>query len=139
MRIEQNSVFMFTFETTGGNLAIPVAGQTREEAAEKLKGMLSKIMQELAMEFPKIAPVPTTISNSEIGISGLTEIAKDRIEGLLAQLGGNNLNESAKSETLKNWTGLDFIPTNYAKIVNELELIASGQKKVEPPKKKGKQ
>lgn len=144
MRIEENRVYMFTFETGEmGNLAIPIRGESREEAATKLQAMFGRMQTELAMEFPKVSPgavelggISTTLEPSLSASEGLSAILEERIDKLLADLGGASLVGKAKAETIKNWTELDYTPENYAAIVKDLELIASGQKEVPPKGKK---
>lgn len=144
MRIEENKVYMFTFETGEmGNLAIPIRGETREDAANKLQAMFGRMQMELAMEFPKVAPGAPQGATGSISMGadlpaaeGLTEILSERIDTLTETLGGKNLQPAAKAETIKNWSDLDYVPENYGKIIQELELIASGQKVVPPKSKK---
>lgn len=144
MRIEENKVYVFTFDTGDhGNLAIPVRGETREAAAQRLQQMFGQMQAELAMEVPRIAagPVqpnqPSTTIAEGAGLEGLSEILVERIDTLMIGLGAAGLTDKAKAETVKNWTELEYSPENYAKIVTELELIASGQKEVPvKPKKK---
>lgn len=140
MRIEENKVYVFSFNTGDhGDLAIPVRGESREAAANRLQNMFSSMQTELAMEFPKVVPGNTSPPQEQPAIpaaEGLQEILLERIDKLLGDLGGSALVGKAKAETIKNWTELDFIPENYSAIVKDLELIASGQKEVPKPKKK---
>lgn len=142
MRIEENKVYMFTFDTGEmGNIAIPIRAESREQAATNLQNMFARMQTELAMEFPKVSvpagelgqgnPVPVTSAE------GLSEILIERIDKLMTDLGGGALATKAKAETIKNWTDLKFSPENYSAIVKELELIVSGQKEV-PVKGKDK-
>lgn len=151
MRIEENRVFLFTFDTGEmGNIAIPVRGESREDAASRLQGMFGRMQTELAMEFPKVSsaaigigatiapgsviPMPDDAVFAPGGIP--TEVLELRIDTLMETLGAKELQPAAKATTIKNWTGHDFVPVNYPQIVNELELIASGAKDVPVKSKK---
>lgn len=138
MRIEENRVFVFTFNTGDhGDLSIPVRGDSRESASQALMSMFARMQTELAMESPKTSPSPSIPESGAISSAdGLESIVLDRINVLMADLGGADLKGAALAETIKNWTDLAFEPANYSSIVHELELIASGQKQV--PKKSKK-
>lgn len=142
MRIDENKVYMFTFDTGEmGNLAIPVRGENRDEAANTLQRMLGKMQSEIAMEFPRTSPTVVNAVGGTGSVSGIVpaEVLELRIDTLLADMGAKDLILSAKAQTIKNWTKLAFVPENYAEIIRELELIATGEKVVEaPPLKKGK-
>lgn len=138
MRIEENRVFMFTFDTGEmGNIAIPVRGETRQEGAEKLQQMFSRMQTELAMEFPKVMPTAAAIGASSepsaalaTAADGLDEILLERIDTLMESLGAKGLTLEARAKTVLMWTELDLYPPNYSAIVHELELFASGAKEV---------
>lgn len=139
MRIEENKVYMFTFQTDSGDLAIPVRGNTHADAGDKLKKMLARMQMELSLEFPKIGSPdrePGVPASDPVPGSVPPEVLELRIDTLLKDMGGSELQGSAKAETIKNWTDLEFVPGNYAKIIVELEMILSGQKEVKPKKKK---
>lgn len=152
MRIEENRVFLFTFDTGEmGNIAIPVRGESREEGAQKLKEMFGRMQIELATEFPQVSsvdfyskspmnkesllqpgavqPLPegAVLAHAPDGLSG---ILLERIDTLMKDLGGGELVGEAKAKTIHTWTELDFVPVNYGAIVHELELFASGAKEV---------
>lgn len=143
MHISENKVFIFKFPYEGGDITIPVPAESREQAVEKFQKWLNSVQMELAMEFPKtsvntIAPAGASTPVMPLDAEdGLSEILLDRIDNLLITRGGKDLKDAAKAETIKNWTELEFVPANYSKIVNELEMIASGAKEVPAkPKKK---
>lgn len=152
MRIDENKVYMFTFETGEmGNLAIPVRAMSREEAAETLQKMLNKMQVEIAMEFPREKGEPGPDRNiKQVDVPAVpggipSEVIQSRIETLMKSLGAvlvtkdtPGLTPEAFSSTIKQWTEMDYTPANYAKIAVELELIASGQKEIAPPKPKKK-
>lgn len=138
MRIEENRVYMFTFDTGEmGHLQIPVRGENKEQAVDALQRLLGRIQSELSMEFPRISPdviapgAAEQVSAAGIGIVP-AEVLELRIDTLLSDMGGASLTDAGKAETIKNWTKLAFKPENYPSIITELELIASGQKEVEP-------
>lgn len=145
MRVEENKVYVFTFNTgEHGDLSIPVRGESHEVAAHKLQEMFARMQTELAMEFPKTVKasgVPAGTERPELpenAADGLSDILIERIDSLLAGLGGEELVGDAKAKTIENWTELKFTPDNYAKIVHELELIASGAKVIPSPTSKPK-
>lgn len=141
MRIEENKVFLFNFESAemGGGCSFPIRANTREEAVEILQKCLGRFNMELSMEFPRITPgqvqpLPEGAVIADLpGIpSNLDGVLVERINKLMKDLGGGELQGEALAETIKNWTELDYIPANYAKIVPELEKILGGQKEVKP-------
>lgn len=139
MRIDQQNVFLFTFDTGEmGHVQIPVTAEDRPAAADKLQNIFSKMQTELAMEFPKIAVPSMAIENAlpPIPTGGLGDILIERIGTLMDSLGGAALTEEGKAVTIKNWTDLEYIPANYSKIVTDLELIQSGKKDIPVKAKK---
>lgn len=146
MRLEENKVYVFSFDSSemGGGCSFPIRASSREEASDVLQKCLSRFQTELAMEFPRIgAPAPSSSVNvpQDAGFSAPAgippEVLEMRIDTLLKDLGGAGLTATAKAETIKNWTELDYTVDNFPKIITELELLASGQKEVPvKPKKK---
>lgn len=152
MRIEENKVFLFNFESAemGGGCSFPIRANSREEAVAILQKCLGRFNMELSMEFPRIAagstlaadmlssgqvvPVPDSASGTEVPMipSSLDGVLIERISKLMNDLGGGELQGEALADTIKNWTELDYVPANYAKIVPELEKILGGQKEVKP-------
>lgn len=145
MRIEENKVFLFTFDTGEmGNLSIPVRGEDRADAANKLQTIFGRMQTELALEFPKVAPQASVaaqgVGSMEHPMAGIipSEVLEMRIDTLLGDLGATGLTDSAKAQTIKNWTELEFVPDNYAAIITKLERLASGAEEVPAPKGKKK-
>lgn len=147
MKIEENRVYVFQFDAQemGGGCSFPMRGETREAAVEALQKCLGRFQTELAMEFPKVSgpslSAPASFMGEQVANSASPEgippeVLEMRIDTLLADLGGKDLAGIAKAETIKLWTGNELTPVNYAKIITELELIASGQKEITPKKKK---
>lgn len=139
MRIEENKVFLFNFESAemGGGCSFPIRANSREEAVEILQKCLGRFNMELSLEFPRVAPtsgVATGNGLADVPVvpSSLDGVLVERIDKLMNDLGGGDLQGAAKAETIKNWTELDYIPANYSKIVPELEKILGGQKEVKP-------
>lgn len=137
MRIEENRVYVFSFNTGDhGDLAIPVRGETRELAAARLQQMFANMQTELAMEFPKVSAAPSAPAEAAPGAIPY-DVLEMRIDTLLDDLGTKGLTPEAKAKTIEDWTEKKFEPKNYAAIITELELLASGQKEVPTkPKKK---
>lgn len=143
MRIDESRVFIFQFDTTDmGGVTFPMRAQSREEAADQLQKCLMRIQSELAMEFPRVAAESTTAGTPISSIQamsdvpdGLSGVLLERIDVLMRDLGGSELAGEAKAKTIKNWTELEFVQENYAKIVHELELVVSGAKVIAPPVK----
>lgn len=141
MRIEENKVFLFNFESAemGGGCSFPIRANSREEAVQTLQKCLSRFNTELSMEFPRVS-TPTVVQPESIPLdasSGLEGVLLERIDSLMKDLGGGELKSAAKAQTIKNWTEMDFVPENYSKIIHEFELFASGAKTVPvQPKKK---
>lgn len=142
MRIDENIVFLFNFDAQemGGGCSFPIRATSREEAVRILQGCLNRFQTELAMEFPKVS-IAATLPGVPSAIP--PEVLQTRIETLMTGMGATlvtkdapGLTPEAFSETILNWTGKEYSPQNYALIVRELELIASGQKEIPPPKKK---
>lgn len=141
MRIEENKVYVFTFNTgEHGDLSIPVRGESREQAAQNLQDMFARMQTELAMEFPKTQAGPLAKQAEEPVMTAAGGIPFDvlemRIDTLLGDLGAKGLEGEARATTIKEWTGIDFAPGNFTAIITDLELIASGQKEVPVKSKK---
>lgn len=141
MQIEENKVYLFKFHTDSGELAIPVRAQSSAEAADSLQKMLGRMQTEVALDFPQVLP---TMSKGIPQQGAFTtsvipdEVLEMKLDTLFGDLGGGDLTPEAKAETIKKWTGHDLTPTNYTKIITDLELIKTGQKEVPPPLPKGK-
>lgn len=140
MRIEENRVFVFNFDSAemGGGCSFPIRAASREEAVLVLQRCLGRFNMELSMEFPKTSPsiletiadiaddlISPPVSSSE----GLSDVLLERIDSLMKDLGGGDLIDEAKAKTIKLWTEFEYSPQNFAAIVHALELIASGAKK----------
>ena len=149
MRIDESRVFVFQFDTTQmGGVTFPLRAESREEAAEELQKVLARIQTELAMEFPKVAKpinsgsegqgIPVGKSDGENNApSGVPfDVLEMRIDTLMSDLGAKDLTLEAKTKTIEDWTGKLYATQNYADIIKELELIASGQKDIQPKGKK---
>lgn len=141
MRIEENKVFLFNFESAemGGGCSFPIRANSREEAVAILQKCLGRFNMELSMEFPRLVPDEAAMVKELSGLNDMPSIPSsldgvliERISKLMNDLGGGELQGEALAETIKNWTELDYIPANYAKIVPELEKILGGQKDVKP-------
>lgn len=143
MQIEENKVYLFKFRTDDGDIVIPMRAQDKEEAVRKMQSVLSRFQTEMALDFPIVKAAPTA-DDGEVPSVGLpqasipSEVLEMRIDTLLLDMGAGNLANEAKAITVKNFTGLDYIPKNYPQIVNELELIKTGQKEVPIKKPKEK-
>lgn len=138
MRLDEQKVFLFTFHTDQGDVQFPMRAETREEAADKMQKTLQRMQAEVSIDFPRVARVQPAQEDEKTDTSSLVvppEVLVMRIETLLSDLGANELTEKAKAETIKNWTGFPFERTNYTQIINELQLILTGQKEI-PSKKK---
>lgn len=140
MRIDETKIFLFTFKTDQGDVQFPMRAETAQEAGEKMQKTLERMMVELSMDFPKVqnAPVQETLQEAEhLNVPTVIppEVLELRIDTLLGDMGGAELKGKAKADTVKLWTGFDFNEANYVNIINELELIKTGQKEV-PIKKK---
>lgn len=138
MELREEKVYLFRFQTDAGDIQFPIRAQSKEEAADMIQKMLSRIQTEVAMEFPKIMkPVnqeQQSISNMPSAIPA--EVLELKMDTLLSDMGAAGLKDKAKAETVKLWTGFDLKEENYVKIITELELLKSGQKEV--PTKNGK-
>lgn len=138
MELREEKVYLFRFQTDAGDIQFPIRAQSKEEAADMIQKMLSRIQTEVAMEFPKVMkPVnqeQQSISNMPSAIPA--EVLELKMDTLLSDMGATGLKDKAKAETVKLWTGFDLKEENYVKIITELELLKSGQKEV--PTKNGK-
>lgn len=137
MRIDETKIFLFTFKTDQGDVQFPMRAETREEAGNKMQTTLQGMQIELAVDFPKVQSAAPTETPTEVSIPTAIppEVLELRIDTLLGDMGGAELKGKAKADTVKLWTGFDFNEANYVFIINELELIKTGQKEV-PIKKK---
>lgn len=147
MQWQEEKIFLFKFQTDAGDVQFPVRAQTKEEAADTMQKMLSRIQTEIAMEFPKvvnqdfISPAGRFVSGKELdkiaGISPIPpEVLEMRIDTLMLDLGGGQLKGKAKDQTIELWTGLENVEANYTGIVTALEEIKTGVREI--PTKNGK-
>ena len=146
MELREERVFLFKFTTDAGDVQFPVRAQTKDEAADIMQKMLSRIQTEIAMEFPKVMNVgdkPLQVEDTKAflglqkGVGIPPEVLELRIDTLLADMGVGQLKGKAKDETIKLWTGYDNTVENYTHIITELELLKTGQKEL-PIKKNAK-
>lgn len=138
MDIREERVFLFKFTTDAGDVQFPVRAQTKEEAADTMQKMLSRIQTEIAMEFPKMMVTPTVDPIHHPALASVVppEVLEMRIDTLLGDMGAGQLKGKAKSETIQLWTGLENTEANYTGIVTALEEIKTGVREI--PTKNGK-
>lgn len=127
MRIEESKIYEFRFPFHGGELAIPVRAQSREEAGQALRRHLNDFMIELATEFPLQVPqaVPPTENSAPpapppVVSSYALEL---QIEEIVKQLMPLKKPKGAQTIPImvKAWTGFEFSPENYLAIIDELK------------------
>lgn len=144
MQWQEEKIFLFKFQTDAGDVQFPVRAQTKEEAADTMQKMLSRIQTEIAMEFPKMMNVgnkPLQVEDTKAflglqkGIGIPPEVLEMRIDTLMLDLGGGQLKGKAKDQTIELWTGLENTEANYTGIVTALEEIKTGVREI-PTKKK---
>lgn len=138
MRIDENKVFVFSFDTSDmGSITFPMRGNSREEAADALQKTLGRIQTEIAMEFPKVSSAPAT-GVQDVATNAIpSEVIELRIDTILKDMGYEGITDAQKAEAIKNWTDLDYTASNFPEIVNRLQGIATGQIEVKP-KPRGK-
>lgn len=142
MQWQEEKIFLFKFQTDAGDVQFPVRAQTKEEAADTMQKMLSRIQTEIAMEFPKVIPRGglEMLAQDAPGIKVLSsippEVLEMRIDTLLGDMGAGQLKGKAKDQTIELWTGLENIEANYTGIVTALEEIKTGVREI--PTKNGK-
>lgn len=143
MELREEKVYLFRFQTDAGDIQFPIRAQSKEEAADMIQKMLSRIQTEVAMEFPKVIPTSnTTLNLEDRGVKVFStnpvppEVLELKMDTLLSDMGAAGLKDKPKAETVKLWTGFDLKEENYVKIITELELLKTGQKEV--PTKNGK-
>lgn len=137
MQWQEEKIFLFKFQTDAGDVQFPVRAQTKEEAADTMQKMLSRIQTEIAMEFPKIFVTPTVDVIHHPALASIVppEVLEMRIDTLMLDLGGGQLKGKAKDQTIELWTGLENTEANYTGIVTALEEIKTGVREI-PTKKK---
>lgn len=129
MHIEENKVFIFKFPYENTDFAIPVRANTKEEAVRRLQGWMQGVMTELAMEVPQVANI--SVPQNAMAAGAIPpEVLEMRIDTLLKDLGAGGLADTAKVQTVKNFTKLVYEPKNYPKIITKLEemVIKNGEK-----------
>lgn len=140
MDIREEKVYIFRFPYQQTDFTIPVRAETKQEAADILQKWLSGVQTDLAIEFPKVLkqePMSLREAASPLVSVVPPEVLELRIDTLLGDMGGSQLNGKAKNDTIKLWTGLENTEANYPQIIRELELLKTGQKEV-PAKKNDK-
>ena len=137
MRLDETRVWLFTFKTDQGDVQFPMRAETREQAGDQMQKTLQRMQAELAMDFPKTAPIEVAEPEPVLNIPTVIppEVLEPRIDTLLGDMGAGALKGKAKADTVKLWTELDYNEANYLGIIHELELIRTGQKEI-PVKKK---
>lgn len=138
MQWQEEKIFLFKFQTDAGDVQFPVRAQTKEEAADTMQKMLSRIQTEIAMEFPKMLVTPTVDPIHHPALASIVppEVLEMRIDTLLGDMGAGQLKGKAKDQTIELWTGLENIEANYTGIVTALEEIKTGVREI--PTKNGK-
>lgn len=142
MTIDESKIFAFRFRTDEGELLIPVRAESRQEAGAKMQKLLGRMAAEVAVDFPKIeavGPLPGPLTKEGVPTTFAVvpaEVLDLRINTLLGDMGAGQLVGKAKADTIKLWTGHEFVEANYSAIITELELLRTGQKEIPTGKKK---
>lgn len=129
MRIEQKNIFIFTESLNSQDYTFPIPANTAADAAEIFKAFLSKIMMNLALEFPSVSKVSTIspvqpVENASALLEELRVIALvDQIAVFRKQLPRDAKKGISYPEAVKKLTDLDHVPENYALIISKLEAI----------------
>lgn len=140
MRIEENKIFEFKFPYYGNEISIPIRAQSRELAAEELKNHITSWMMDLAMEFPKTAPVESTpqgaVPSGDTGTSNVkppeVNVPSYALELDIEQLVREimPIKKPAGANTIdvlvKKWTGFKYSTENYPAIIEELKKVKAG-------------
>lgn len=127
MRIEQTNIFKFHFPYEGGELMIPLASTTEEEAKSKLRGLFLQWSNDLQMPTGTILS-PVQQKETVMPAIPTSPILELRIEELLQVIADKKLRvaKGTVAATVKDWTGFKHEPQNFPAIVEELEKIKHG-------------
>ena len=127
MRIEQTNIFKFTFPSEVGEMMIPLAAATEEEARAKLRGLFAQWSNDLQMPTGVVLS-PVQQKETVMPTIPTTPILELRIEELLQVIADKKLRvaKGTVAATVKDWTGFKHEPQNFPAIVEELEKIKHG-------------
>lgn len=119
MTIETNALHTFHLPFQSGLVSINVAAPTQAEAAQVIKDWMNEAQKELALLFPKVAPLPdmpTEMNALQIGL--LEDLAKScGYDGTVSL-----------STFIGETAGLEMTLENFKKIIPVLEKIRDGKK-----------
>lgn len=117
--------FFFTYE--GGDVMIPISGETEEIAKTKLRNYLGEWSNQLVPSAPvlspeQLRPLPEPPSISPMALElRIEELIKDVMPIKKPK------NASSMERLVKDWTGFSMESQNYPAIISELEKIKNGR------------
>jgi len=129
MQIRQNNIYEFLFPYEGHEICIPVRGNSKDEASQKLLDFFKQWGMEISMEMPKIEAKPVNTAKPDQSENTYTpvlvppEVSQARMETLYGDLLSISpkLNGKVMSEAIKEITNLECIPENFIQINKLLE------------------
>ena len=133
MRIEESNIYSFYFPYEGHEITISVRAQTKTEAIDKLKHYFQQWNVDIAMEYPKIAPIPTPVSTPspiDVSIPPPNPFSLElSIEELVKEIMPIKKPKGAQQvgTLVKEWTGFTYEQGNYMAIIDELKRIKHGK------------
>ncbi len=140
MRIDETKMFEFRFPFYGGEFSIPIRAQARDEAADLLRSILQQWLIEIVTEFPRPAPSSSTAQDDARGSSPRPNTGEPPpaavptyaleldIEALVKDIVPIKKPKGAQTvdRLVKEWTGFEYAPQNYAAIIDELRKLKNG-------------
>lgn len=123
MRIEQTTVWTFHLPFQTGMVSINVSAPTQQDAAQIVKDWLEQGQKELALLFPKVAPIqsdeaPATLNAIQIGLLSEMINAIPGYEG--------TLDMPTLTKAVKKLTKLELTLENFKEILPLLEKLKNG-------------
>lgn len=121
MNIKSTTVFTFDLPFLQGVVGLSVSAASQEEAAQMIKDWMEGVQKELALTFPKVAPVdasPTELNALQLGL----------ISDMVANIPGYEgvLDMPSLLKAVKKLTKLDLTLQNFKDIIPLLEKLKNG-------------
>lgn len=123
LNIRKTEVWTFEVPFQQGTVALSVSATSQEQAAQVIKDWMQGVQQELALEFPKIAPptavaTPTTLNALQIGL------ISDMVNAIPGYDG--TLDMPTLTKAVKKLTKLELTLENFKDILPLLEKQKNG-------------
>lgn len=118
MQIFEQHVFRFVFPFQGAEATFNIVANSQQDAAHILQEWMGNTMTELAISFPRTKPEENKSDTTKP--ASFEELA---IQGLVDELSKHLSKRTSIEETVKEWIKIEYTPTNYPVITDELSKL----------------